>query len=54
MLTAIILPRFGLHSIYHTFCTLLANISNKYLLIFYTVLVIFLQIGEPAQSKVQF
>ena len=44
MLTHLILPRFGLLDIYYTFRTLLSYISNKFLLILFTVLVIFLQI----------
>ena len=45
MLTSIVLPFFGLISIYHTFCTLLTYIPNKFLLFLCTVLILFLQIG---------
>ena len=44
MLTKIILPLFGLLSLYHTFCTLFTCIPNKFLLFLCTVLIIFLQI----------
>ena len=36
---------FGLLSIYHTFCTLIAHIHNKFLLILFTIRIIFLQIA---------
>ena len=45
MLTSIILPLFGLLSIYHTFCTLIAHIDNKFLLVLFTILEIVLQIA---------
>ena len=44
MLTSIILPLFGLLTIYHTFCTLITYIPNKLLLFLCTVLIISLQI----------
>ena len=44
MLTSIILPHFGLLSIYDTFCTLIMYITNKFLLFLCTILIIFLQI----------
>ena len=44
MLTNIILPFFGLLSIYHTFCILLEYIQNPLLLSFCTVLTILLQV----------
>ena len=44
MLRSIILPLFGLLSIYHTFCTLITYIPNKFLLFLRTVLITFLQI----------
>ena len=55
MLTSIVLPLFGLLSIYHSFCTRITYISNKFLIL-YAVLTIFLQIvfGDqiiPCNSK---
>ena len=44
MLTSLILPLFGLLSVYHTYCTLLQNIQNPLLLSLCTVLTIFLQV----------
>ena len=44
MFTSIILPPFGLLSIYHTFYTLITHIPNKILLYLCTVLTVFLQI----------
>ena len=44
MLTSIVLPRFGLLSIYYTFYTLLQYIHNQFLLFPCTVLTIFLQV----------
>ena len=44
MFTSIILPLFGLLSIYHTFYTLLTYIPNEILLFLCTILTIFLQI----------
>ena len=44
MLTSLILPLFGLHSIYHTFCTLLQDIQNPLLISLCTVHTIFLQV----------
>ena len=44
MLTNIILPLFGLLSIYHTFCTLRQYIQNPLLLSFCTVLTILLKV----------
>ena len=45
MLTSLILPLFGLLSIYYTFCTLLQYIHNTFLLFLCTVLTIFLQVA---------
>ena len=45
MFTSIILPLFGLLSIYHTFYTLITYIPNEILLFHCTVLTIFLQIA---------
>ena len=44
ILTRLVLPLFGLLSIYHSFCTFITYIPNKFLLFFCTVLTIFLQI----------
>ena len=44
MLTSLIVPRFGLLSLYHTFCTLLQYIQNPILLSICTVLTIFLHV----------
>ena len=44
MLTSIVLPLFGLLSIYYTFYTLVQNIQNPFLLFLSTVLTIFLQV----------
>ena len=44
MLTSLILPLFGLLSIYHTFCTLLQYLKNPLLLSLCTVLTILLQV----------
>ena len=44
MLTSIILPLFGLLSIYHTFCTLLQYIQNPLLLSFCAVHTILIQV----------
>ena len=44
MLTSIVLPLFGLLSIYHTFCTLITYIPKKFLLLFSSILTIVLQI----------
>ena len=44
MFTSILLPLFGLLSIYHTFSTLIQYIQNKNPLLLRTVLTIFLQI----------
>ena len=44
MLTSIVLPLFGLISIYYTFYTLIQNIQNPFLLFLSTVLTIFLQV----------
>ena len=44
MLTSIVLPLFGLLSIYHTFPTLIQYIQNPLLLFISTVLTIFLQV----------
>ena len=45
MLTSLILPLFGLLSIYYTFYTLLQKIHNPFLLFLCTVLTIFLQVA---------
>ena len=44
MLTSIVLPLFGLLSIYYTFYTLIQYIQNPFLLFLCTVLTIFLQV----------
>ena len=44
MLTSIVLPLFGLLSIYHTFYTLIQYIQNPFLLFISTALTIFLQV----------
>ena len=44
MLESIVLPLFGLLSIYHTFCRLITYIPKEFLLILCTVLMIFLRI----------
>ena len=44
MLTSIVLPLFGLFSIYHNFCRLITYIPFKFLLILCSVLTIFLQV----------
>ena len=44
MLTSIVLPLFGLLSIYYTFYTLIQNIHNPFYLFLCTVLTIFLQV----------
>ena len=44
MLTSIVLPLFGLLSIYYTFYTLIQYIQNPFLLFRCTVLTIFLQV----------
>ena len=44
MLTSIVLPLFGLLSIYHTFYTLIQYIQNLFLLFITTALTIFLQV----------
>ena len=44
MLTSIVLPFFGLLSIYYTFYTLIQYIQNPFLLLLCTVLTIFLQV----------
>ena len=44
MLTSIVLPLFGLLSIYYTFYTLIQYIRNPFLLFLCTVLTIFLQV----------
>ena len=44
MLASVVLPLFGLRSIYYTFYTLLQYIQNPLLLFLCTVLTIFLQI----------
>ena len=44
MLTNIVLPLFGLLSIYHTFYTLTQYIQNPFLLFLSTALTIFLQV----------
>ena len=44
MLTSIVLPLFGLLSIYYTFYTPIQNIKNPFLLFLSTVLTIFLQV----------
>ena len=44
MLTTIILPLFGLLSIYHTFYTLIQYIKHTFLLFISTVLTILLQV----------
>ena len=44
MLTNIVLPFFGLLSIYHTFYTLIQYIQNPFLLFISTVLTSFLQV----------
>ena len=45
MLTSLILPLFGLLSIYYTFCTILQHIHNTFLLFLSTVLTIVLQVA---------
>ena len=49
MLTSIVLPLFGLLSIYYTFYTLIQYIQNKFLLFLSTVLTIILQVVIIAQ-----
>ena len=44
MLTSIVLPLFGLLSVYYTFYTLIQYIHNPFLLFLCTVLTIFLQV----------
>ena len=44
MLTCLVLPLFGLLSIYYTFHTLIQYIQNPFLLFLCTVLIIFLQV----------
>ena len=44
MLTSIVLPLFGLLSIYHTFYTLIQYTQNTFLLLISTALTIFLQV----------
>ena len=44
MLTSIVLPLFGLLSIYHTFHTLIQYIQNPFLLFISIALTIFLQV----------
>ena len=44
MLTSILLPFFGLLSIYHTICTLITYIPYKFIVFLCTVLIISLQI----------
>ena len=44
MLTSLILPLFGLLSIYYTFYTLVQYLHNPFLLFLCTVLILFLQI----------
>ena len=44
MLTNLILPFFGLLSIYCTFCTLVQYIHNPFLVFLCTILTIFLQV----------
>ena len=44
MLTSIVLPLFGLLSIYHTFYTLIQYIQNPFLLFLSTALTIVLQV----------
>ena len=44
MLTSLVLPLFGLLSIYYTFYTLIQNIHNPFLFFLCTVLTIFLQV----------
>ena len=44
MLTSIVLPLFGLLSIYYTFRTLIQYIQNPFLLFLSTALTIFLQV----------
>ena len=44
MLTSLVLPLFGLLSIYYTFYTLIQYIHNPFLLFFCTVLTMFLQV----------
>ena len=44
MLTSIVLPLFGLLSIYHTFYTLIQYIQNPFLLFISTALTIFSQV----------
>ena len=44
MLRSIVLPLFGLLSIYYTFYTLIQNLQNPFLLFLSTVLKIFLQV----------
>ena len=44
MLTSIVLPLFGLHSIYHTFHTLIQYIQNPFLLFISIALTTFLQV----------
>ena len=51
MLTSIIIPHFERLGIYHAFCTHISFISNKLLVIFCLVLVIFLQIPFVDQLR---
>ena len=44
MIHSIRFPLFGLFGIYYTFCTLISLTSNKLLLIFLTLIAIFIQI----------
>ena len=44
MATSLVLPLFGLLSIYYTFYTLIQNIHNPFLLFLCTVLTLFLQV----------
>ena len=45
MLTTLVLPLFGLLSIYYTFYTLIQYIHNPFLLFICTVLTVFLQVA---------
>ena len=45
MLTILVLPLFGLLSIYYTFYTLIQYIHNPFLLFLCTVLTVFLQVA---------
>ena len=45
MLASLILPLFGLLSLYYTFCTLLQYIHNTFLIFLCAVLTIFLQVA---------